>query len=342
TNPLADPADPLAGSKPVGFTPNGVPSDLTADFVEVKAGMGNTDSQSIGPSFETGAGSGTTGGTGALGINGSTVKLPFGLDPARTPILGSYQDGVQQQASVVSSWYQLPERSDDSPLVVISAAGRIWSIDQISGQTNYGQPLNLEYGKRQPDGTVDIQGTYVPRDIGPAPSWRNLRIPLDELPADTDVVRINASDPNLTGDQWFAFTPPRVPKLDTLSNVVGTEQPVLLDWAVGLQFPCQRPFNHLNGIAEMPNYRILPDRPLAVSSTDTWQSLENGGPLGWTEMLAGATTVPTYLNNDWGRDWGSLERYDRHYPDAATAPVQTETLNRSGFWSPGTLRVYEP
>ncbi len=166
-NPLADPSDPLAGSKPVGFTPNGVPDDLTADYVEVKAGMGNTDGQSIGPSFETGSGSGTTGGVGALGVNGSTVKLPFGLDPARTPVLGSYQDGIQQSASVVSSWYQLPERSDDSPLVVLSAAGRIFSVDQISGQTNYGQSLVVEYGKRQADGTVDVQGTYVPRDIGP-------------------------------------------------------------------------------------------------------------------------------------------------------------------------------
>ncbi len=340
-NPLADPNDPLAGSKPVGFTPNGVPADLTADYVEVKAGMGNTDNQSVGPTFETGSGSGTDGGQGALGVNGSTVKLPFGLDPAHTPVLGSYQDGVQQQASVVSSWYQLPERSDDAPLIVISAAGRIWSVDD-TGKPTYGQPLNLEYGKRQPDGSVDIQGTYLPRDVGPAPSWRNLRIPLDELPADTDVVRINAADPNLTGDQWFAFTPPRVPKLASLNSVVGSEQPVLLDWAVGLQFPCQRPFDHLNGIAEMPNYRILPDRPLAVSSTDTWQSLENGGPLGWTEMLASATTVPTYLKNDWARDWGSLERYDRYYPDAQPADVSTEQINRSGFWSPGTMRVYEP
>ena len=115
---------------------------------------------------------------------------------------------------------------------------------------------------------------------------------------------------------------------------------MLLDWAVGLQFPCQRPFDHQYGVAEMPNYRILPDRPLAVSSTDTWQSPKNGGPLGFTEMLAGATTVPTYLKDDWGRDWGSLERYDRYYPDATAATVDTETATRSGLWSPGTLRVY--
>lgn len=89
--PIVDPDNPprggdaLAGAEPVGFDPNGIPSDLTADYVEVKPGQGNTDNQSVGPTFETGAGGGTTGGTGARTVNGSDAKLPFGLDPAVTP-----------------------------------------------------------------------------------------------------------------------------------------------------------------------------------------------------------------------------------------------------------------
>uniref|UniRef100_UPI0013D15108 arabinosyltransferase C-terminal domain-containing protein n=1 Tax=Nocardia cyriacigeorgica TaxID=135487 RepID=UPI0013D15108 len=75
------------------------------------------------------------------------------------------------------------------------------------------------------------------------------------------------------------------------------------------------PFAHHNGVAEVPRYRILPDRPLAVSSTDTWQAQEFGGPLGWTELLLQAETVPTYLNDDWGRDWGSLEQFTPYDPD---------------------------
>ncbi|MCJ0904369.1 arabinosyltransferase domain-containing protein [Rhodococcus sp. ARC_M6] len=331
--------DPLSGASAKGFSANGVPTDLTADYIEVKQGMGNTDNQSVGPSFVTGSGAGTSGGTGNIGANGSTAKLPFGLDPAVTPIMGSYQTGVQEPASLTSSWYQLPARSEQSPLVVMSVAGRVWSVD-ITGAVTYGQSLLVEYGKTQPDGTVAAQGSYMPRDIGPAPSWRNVRIPIDELSPDADAVRVVAFDPNLTGDQWMAFTPPRVPKLESLNSYVGTEQPVLLDWAVGLQFPCQRPFTHLNGVAEMPNFRILPDRPLAVSSTDTWQSADNGGPLGFTEVLASATTVPTYLKDDWSRDWGSLERYDRFFPNATAAVVDTGTATRSGRWIPGEMRVH--
>ena len=217
-----------------------------------------------------------------------------------------------------------------------------WGPEDDEGGHEYGQSLLLEYGHRNADGTVAPLGTYLPRDVGPAPSWRNLRIPLDALPGEADAVRVVANDPNLTGDQWLAFTPPRVPKLETLNDAIGAEQPVLLDWAVGLQFPCQQPFLHRNGVADVPGYRILPDRPLAVSSTDTWQSHDNGGPLAFTEMIAQAVSVPTYMKDDWARDWGSLERYDRYYPDAVPAHLDTAEVIRSGFWSPGMLRVYCP
>jgi arabinosyltransferase B len=165
-------------------------------------------------------------------------------------------------------------------------------------------------------------------------------VPLDQISPEADAIRIVANDPILIGDQWLAFTPPRMPKLQSLNSFIGREQPVLLDWAVGLQFPCQRPFDHKNGVAEVPGYRILPDRPLAVSSTNTWQAEEFGGPLGFTQMLAKSTTIPTYMKNDWARDWGSLERYDQYDPNAKAAHLETGTATRSGLWSPGRLRVF--
>ncbi|WTL36218.1 arabinosyltransferase domain-containing protein [Nocardia sp. NBC_01503] len=342
--PVIDPehpplnGDPLAGAAPVGFSPNGVPDKLDADSVEVKPGTGNTSNQTVGPAFEKGQNAGTGGGKGAEGVNGSTVALPFGLDPATTPVMGSWQDGVQQPANLTSSWYQLPARSAVSPLIVISAAGRILSFDD-TGNMTYGQQLLVEYGHQNPDGSVtELPGNYRPQDIGPAPSWRNLRVPVDALPGDANVIRIHAIDPILIGDQWLAFTPPRMPKLQTLNSYLGSQQPILEDWAVGLQFPCQRPFDHRYGVAEVPNFRILPDRPLAISSTNTWQAEEFGGPLGWAEMLGSSQTVPTYLKDNWARDWGSLEKYTPYYP-ATAAEIQTGTATRSGLWSPGKLRA---
>src|SRR5699024_900339 len=99
-----------------------------------------------------------------------------------------------------------------------------------------------------------------------------------------------------------------------------------------------RPFWIRDGIAEIPEFRILPDRGLAVSSTNTWQDDKGGGPLGWTDLLLKADTVPSYQKDDWGRDWGSLERFVPRVPDSTVADLDLGTATRSGLWSPGPIR----
>ncbi|EUA24823.1 mycobacterial cell wall arabinan synthesis family protein [Mycobacterium xenopi 3993] len=73
--------------------------------------------------------------------------------------------------------------------------------------------------------------------------------------------------------------PPRMPRLRTLQDVVGSRDPVLLDWLVGLAFPCQRPFDHRNGVIEAPKWRILPDRFGAEANSPVMDN-NGGGPLG--------------------------------------------------------------
>ena len=117
TDPNASMLTPITGSVAdglddgntanTGFTPNGVAPDLTADEEERSLGGANTvDAAESRTSDITGAGTG--GGTEErAGINGSQVTLPFGLDPASTPVLGSYTDGEQKQASLTTQWYGL-------------------------------------------------------------------------------------------------------------------------------------------------------------------------------------------------------------------------------------------
>jgi arabinosyltransferase B len=47
-----------------------------------------------------------------------------------------------------------------------------------------------------------------------------------------------------------------------------------------------------------------------------------------------------YLNHDWGRDWGSLRRFDT-IVEAQPAELSLGTATRSGLWSPGGIR-YKP
>ena len=324
----AGPEISLGAGEVKGFAPNGLPDSITVDSAEASGSLAESQTDERDPS--DGIDAGTTGGRGAVTVNGSTVALPFGLNPDTTPVLGSYRRGPQVAAELTSAWYRLPARSANRPLLVMAVAGRIGAAD-----------LRIEYGRPGRIGAAgptdfEVMGSMTPIDIGPAPAWRNLRIPLDEIPADADVVRVVAGDNNLDPDRWLAVTPPRNPQLRTLQQVVGDTAPVLIDWVVALAFPCQRPFVHNGGVAELPEYRILADRE-SSSAANWWQSANGGGPLLWTTQSLEAVTVPTYLDHDWSRDWGSLQRFEPLDPTATPASLLRGTTTRWGWSTPGPM-----
>lgn len=320
------PGEALGAVTARGFGPNGIPADVSADPVMEQPGSDNfADNQS---GVVTGAEAGTEGGTtAAAGINGSRARLPYSLDPARTPVLGSWRSGTQQPAELRSAWYRLPPRDGAGPLLVVAAAGR---FDQSEVTVQWA--TDAEAAADQPGGSIGFG------DVGAAPAWRNLRAPLSALPSDATLIRLVAHDDDLAPQHWIALTPPRIPELNTLQDVVGSQDPVLLDWLVGLAFPCQRPFGHRNGVIEVPEWRILPDRFGAEANSPVMDYL-GGGPLGITELLVRPTTVPTYLKDDWFRDWGALQRLTPYYPNAQPARLDLGTATRSGLWSPGPLRL---
>ncbi|WP_107655175.1 arabinosyltransferase domain-containing protein [Nocardia suismassiliense] len=342
--PLAgDAATALAGAESTGFTPNGVATDLTSDEVESTTGKANSvasaDSDDTADPKAGSKSPGSEAGTSGAGINGSSVPLPFGLDPATTPVLGSYREGNQVPAELTTGWYRLPNATNGSrgDIISIAVAGRIRHVDS-DGIVHPGQDLRLEYGRAGSDGTAVALGSVDPIDIGPSPSWRNMRVPLDQLPGDADVVRIVASDKDLGKDQWLAVTPPRVPQTKTMTAVVGSRTPVLLDWEVVLNFPCQNLVPTHAGVGDLPTYRILPDRN-GATITNLWQDHNGGGPLGWTQLLFTARALPTYLDQDWDRDWGSIEQYLPLDPNAQPAKVTIDETQRWGTWTPGHINT---
>lgn len=277
----------------------------------------------------TGTEAGTEGGTTAApGINGSRARLPFNLDPARTPVLGSWRAGIQVPAMLRSGWYRLPAKDDrhKTPLLVVTAAGR---FDAREIQVQWATDDEAAAGKHS--------GSMGFADVGAAPAWRNLRAPLSAIPDSATQIRLVADDDDLAPQHWIGLTPPRVPQLRTLQDVVGSKDPVFLDWLVGLAFPCQRPFGHQNGVDETPKWRILPDRFGAEANSPVMDNL-GGGPLGITELLTQSVTVASYLKDDWFRDWGALQRLTPFYPDATPARLELGTVTRSGLWDPAPLR----
>ena len=326
---------PLGGEDPVGFTPNGVSDTLEpAEPVAANPGTVNTDGPVDKPNIGVGYAAGTGGGYGPEGVNGSRVFLPFGLDPKRTPVMGSFGENAVA-AKATSAWYQLPPRTPDRPLVSVAAAGAIWYYNE-DGSFNYGQSLKLQWGVHRPDGSYQALNEVQPIDIFQQKAWRNLRFPFTTAPPEANVARIVADDPNLSEDQWFGFTPPRVPVLQTAEQFLGSDTPVLMDIATAANFPCQRPFAEHLGIAELPQYRIIPNFKQMVVSSNQWQSAESGGPFLFIQALLRTAAIPTYLRNDWYRDWGALERYIRVVPrDEAPDAVVEEGSTRVFGWSRG-------
>jgi arabinosyltransferase C len=317
-------AEALGAGLSEAFSPNGIPADVRADPVMERPGDRSfiNDDRLV-----TGAEAGTEGGTNpAPGINGSVAQLPYSLDPAHTPVLGSWRSGIQVAARLRSGWYRLPGRDQAGPLLVVSAAGR---FDPREVQVQWA--TDAEAASGHPGGSFQFA------DVGASPAWRNLRLALSAIPSTATQIRLVADDEDLAPQHWIALTPPRIPQLRTLQDVVGSQDPVLLDWLVGLAFPCQRPFGHQNGVDETPKWRILPDRFGAEANSPVMDN-NGGGPLGITELLLKATTVASYLKDDWSRDWGALQRLTPYYPDAQPARLQLGTATRSGLWNPAPLR----
>jgi arabinosyltransferase A len=321
---------PLGGENPIGFTPNGISDNLDpiAPFI-ANPGTVNSDGSPNKPSFGIAFSGGTGGGYGPVGVNGSKVFLPFGLDPKTTPVMGSYKEDTLA-AKVTSAWYDLPPRSPNRPLVTVAAAGAIWYYDD-EHEFHYGQSLKLQWGVRGADGSFTALDKVQPIDTIEQKAWRNLRFPLAWAPPEANVARIVADDPNLSADQWFGFTPPRVPPLQSAQEFLGTQTPILMDIATAANFPCQRPFSEHLGVAELPQYRILPNLKQVVVSSNMWQSARAGGPFLFIQALLTTATVPTYLRDDWYRDWGALERYIRVVPAAQSPDAVIEEGSKRVF-----------
>jgi arabinosyltransferase B len=315
-------SEALAGRN-TGFTPNGVPSSVTPTESNPAH---NTDTANVDTAdWPT---------PQPPSVNGSTVPLPFGLDPTLTPILGS--QGATGPANLSTDWYSLPARTDRTPLVTMSVAGSV-AATGLHGVHKDGRTLKLELGHVGADGVVHPVGApMVPIDVWAAPNWRNLRFPTAGIPAQVNAARVVIDDPVASPD-FVAITPPRLTSMRTADEVLGRDTVIAIDFMVAFAFPCQHQMQAVNGIWEVPQFRISPDYNATVQTTDTWEGWKTGGPLGITDAMLHEQMVPTYLRGSWEIDWGTITRL-RPWVAAEPARLQHAEVRRGGMWTPGPMR----
>ena len=335
------------GAENTGFTPDGVPSSVLIDPVDRQSGN-STDEDTVqsptaGAEEELESTDGEpTDESAPTGPSGN-VRLPYGLNAATTPVLGSYDTTGTVEAT--TDWYDLGfqagQAPEDAPLLTVAAAGSIESFDSY-GQIVQGRRLVAEFARRDGDTVVPVGQPMLGIDAMDSKGkqeWRSLRFPLDHAPPRASLVRLHAVDDAAAAVEWLAFTPPRVPRLRTLEDVVGQTDPVFIDWLPGLVFPCQRPMAVRNGVLELPEWRILPDAEATRINSQTWQAGVHGGPLGLTEALLQSTLVPTYLRNNWQRDWGSLQKFTPLVPSEKPADLELGWRTVNGLSSRAPMRA---
>ena len=185
---------------------------------------------------------GTGGGAGQTGVNGSSVALPFGLDPATTPVMGSY--GQPSPGTLTSDWYQLPDVGENATrgdIISIAAAGRVRSVDKgrnrhPTARTSRSSTAQRVASTDAETDAVETLGKIAPLDIGPGAVMAEpacavwIRFPSKPTAFDWSSATTTASPTN-----GWPSPPPRVPKTQKLNDVVGSQAPVqcwigLSDW----------------------------------------------------------------------------------------------------------------
>ncbi|WP_228717239.1 arabinosyltransferase domain-containing protein [Allosaccharopolyspora coralli] len=248
----------------------------------------------------------------------------FGGDDA--PVWGSHLPGGVNTGELRTPWYDLPERArtGDSP-VVLGMAGL-----EVAPSS-----LTIEFGRDTEQG-FEILHSYPVRQ-GPGPSWREHRVPIGGKSTQATKMRVVAVDDGLGGGNWLAVTAPRVPRLTTMTDLVG-DSPVFIDWVAAFLHPCLRTTRLRDGVAEMPAFRVTAGEVLRDDG-ENWSAPQFGGPYGWMSVTSSVRELPTYLDGAVTRDWGSLFVVEPSAPDAlpASAALHVESETHWGTWSPGPV-----
>ena len=243
-----------------------------------------------------------------------------GFDPATPPpdrsgtgmaaqLWGSLANGPRSTGTLITPWFVLPPLN--------SASGVALSV---SGRTNRGNRLTLEFGRTAPSGVV-LLGARTPFDLvkpnqdqvdGPPEyrPWRTIGVDANQVPAGSNRVRIHAVDATTDPDGWLAVTGPRLRSVVALTQFLARHGPVLVSWPQAFLFPCVHDIVDVaDGLAGPPHAILEAPRRLSRLSAVTTDPTQ-GGVFAGLRHYGELREVPTRLAGHPDVDWGTLQLSD--------------------------------
>ncbi|MBA8827477.1 arabinosyltransferase C [Saccharopolyspora lacisalsi] len=251
---------------------------------------------------------------------------PYGFGTDKAPVWGSYDPNGMATGELRTQWYDLPKRARE---------GQVPIVLSLAGSESGANSLFVEYGKQTEEGFEVLERRPVRK--GPPPGWRDARISVDRAATGAEQIRVVAVDQSLGSDGWLSVSAPRVPRLTNMTEFIG-DAPTFVEWTAAFQHPCLEVPSISHGIAEMPRFRVTAGGTLR-SIGQGWSSPDAGGPFGWLSVTTSMRTLPTYLEGNIHRDWGTLYAVDPYAPRAlpAQAAMNIRKETHWGTWTPGPL-----
>lgn len=246
-------------------------------------------------------------GAGGARLDGF-LPVPDGPEVAGVSLPGWVATGSADPARATTGWYRL----DGAPAVVITLTGDLGPGGAVVAQFRDagGRPLR------------DVAAPDAPG----APQSRDIRVAVP--PAGARLVRFVVSAVRLPGTPPPAFSQPRSPRTQPMTQVLPPGTTAVVDWPVAFLYPCLRIAGTPDGLAELPSWRV--GAPTYDASGEIVITPATGGSFVTARTLVQAQRLPVYLDTDPVRDVATLSRWQ---PLTAFAtPALTRSSEVVGGW----------
>jgi hypothetical protein len=223
------------------------------------------------------------------------LPVPDGPEVAGESLPGWVLSGVADPARATTGWYRL----DSAPVVVIT----------LTGDLGPGGGVVAQFGDTGDTGDTGYTGgkplTEVTAPDPPgAPQARDIRV---AVPMGARLVRFVVSAARLPGAAPVAFSQPRGPRTQPMTQVLPPGTTAEVDWPVAFLYPCLRIAGTPDGLAELPSWRV--GAPTYDASGDIVITPATGGSFVTARTLVRAQRLPVYLDADPVRDVATLSRW---------------------------------